>query len=69
MTEEQKGLLLQARDSLGAAKLLMKGEYPGYAASRAYYTMFYIATVRSLFVSHLFIIIYGIACKNITYCF
>ena len=26
-------------------------------------------TVRSLFVSHLFIIIYGIVCKNITYCF
>jgi len=43
MTEEQKELLLQARDSLEAAKLLMKGEYPGYAASRAYYTMFYIA--------------------------
>ena len=43
MTEEQKDLLLQARDSLGAAKLLMKGEYPGFAASRAYYAMFYIA--------------------------
>ncbi|MFT5366129.1 MAG: hypothetical protein ACI8V2_001076 [Candidatus Latescibacterota bacterium] len=43
MTEEQQELLLQARDSLEAAKLLMKGEYPGYAASRAYYAMFYIA--------------------------
>lgn len=36
MTGEQREFLLQARDSLGAAKLLMKGDYPGYAASRAY---------------------------------
>jgi uncharacterized protein (UPF0332 family) len=42
MTEEQRELLLQARDSLKAAKWLMKGEYPGYAAARAYYAMFYI---------------------------
>ena len=43
MTEEQGELLLQAHDSLEAAKWLMKGEYPGYAAARAYYAMFYIA--------------------------
>lgn len=43
MTDEQRELLLQAHDSLEAAKWLMKGEYPGYAAARAYYTMFYIA--------------------------
>lgn len=43
MTDEQQELLQQARDSLNAAKWLMKGEYPGYAAARAYYAMFYIA--------------------------
>lgn len=43
MTEEQQELLLQARDSLEAAKWLMKGDYPGYSAARAYYAMFYIA--------------------------
>ena len=43
MMDEQKELLLQARDSLEAARWLMKGDYPGYAASRAYYAMFYIA--------------------------
>jgi uncharacterized protein (UPF0332 family) len=43
MTEDQRELLEEARDSIGAAKLLVSGEYPGYAASRAYYAMFYIA--------------------------
>lgn len=43
MTDEQRELLLQARDSLNAAKLLLKGDYAGFAASRAYYAMFYIA--------------------------
>lgn len=43
MTGEQQELLQQAQDSLNAAKWLMKGEYPGYAAARAYYAMFYIA--------------------------
>ena len=33
MTDEQRELLLQAQDSLEAAKWLMKGEYPGYAAA------------------------------------
>ncbi len=43
MTEDQLDLLLKAYDSISAAKLLMNGGYPGYAASRAYFAMFYIA--------------------------
>jgi uncharacterized protein len=43
MTDEQLELLLEARDSIAAAKLLLGGKYPGYAASRAYFAMFYIA--------------------------
>jgi uncharacterized protein (UPF0332 family) len=42
MTSEQADLLRQARDSLAAAKLLDAQGYHGFAASRAYYTMFYI---------------------------
>jgi uncharacterized protein (UPF0332 family) len=43
MTDEQRELLLKAQQSLEAAKLLITHHYPDYAASRAYYTMFYIA--------------------------
>lgn len=43
MTEEQAELIMEARDSISAAKLLLDGKFPGYAASRAYYAMFYIA--------------------------
>lgn len=43
MTEDQLDLFLKARDSLSAAKVLMDNKFPGYAASRAYYAMFYIA--------------------------
>jgi uncharacterized protein (UPF0332 family) len=43
MTDDQRELLEEARDSLAAAKLLLTGGYPGYSASRAYYAMFYIA--------------------------
>jgi len=43
MTPAQLNLLAKARQSLSAAKLMLDGEYPDYAASRAYYTMFYIA--------------------------
>jgi uncharacterized protein (UPF0332 family) len=43
MTEDQRELLEEVRDSIGAARLLLSGGYPGYAASRAYYAMFYIA--------------------------
>jgi uncharacterized protein (UPF0332 family) len=43
MMSEQADLLRQAHDSLAAAKLLDAQGYHGFAASRAYYTMFYIA--------------------------
>ena len=43
MTPEQGDLLTQACDSLAAAKLLYAQGYHGFAASRAYYTMFYVA--------------------------
>jgi uncharacterized protein (UPF0332 family) len=43
MTPEQGDLLRQARDSLAAAKLLHTEGYHGFAASRAYYAMFYVA--------------------------
>ena len=43
MTNEQRELLLKAQQSLEAAKLLLSNDYPDYATSRAYYTMFYIA--------------------------
>jgi uncharacterized protein (UPF0332 family) len=43
MTSAQLNLLAKARQSLSAAKLMLDGKYPDYAASRAYYTMFYIA--------------------------
>jgi uncharacterized protein (UPF0332 family) len=43
MTEDQAELLTAARDSLAAARLLLEGGYPGYAASRCYYAMFYVA--------------------------
>ncbi len=43
MTPAQLNLLLKAHQSLSAAKFILDGGYPDYAASRAYYTMFYIA--------------------------
>ena len=43
MTPEQGELLRQARSSLDAAKVLQTAGHHGYAASRAYYTMFYTA--------------------------
>lgn len=43
MTDEQLELLLKARQSLSAARLLLENSYLDYAASRAYYSMFYIA--------------------------
>jgi uncharacterized protein (UPF0332 family) len=43
MMEEQRRLLEQARQSLDAAKLLEEAGYHGFAASRAYYAMFYAA--------------------------
>ena len=43
MTDEQRELLLKAQQSLEAAKLLLANNFPDYATSRAYYSMFYIA--------------------------
>jgi uncharacterized protein (UPF0332 family) len=43
MTEDQLEFLLKARQSISAAKILLDTGYPDYAASRAYYAMFYIA--------------------------
>lgn len=43
MTDEQRELLLEAKDSIEAARVLLNNGYPSYAASRVYYAMFYIA--------------------------
>jgi uncharacterized protein (UPF0332 family) len=43
VTEDQLALLENARDSITAARLLLGGGFPGFAASRAYYAMFYVA--------------------------
>ena len=43
MTEKQRGLLVKAKQSLEAARTLLEREFTGFAASRTYYTMFYIA--------------------------
>ncbi|CAC5345884.1 MULTISPECIES: HEPN domain-containing protein [Planktothrix] len=43
MTNDQLELLLKAQESLNAAQVLLNNGFPDYAASRAYYTMFYIA--------------------------
>jgi uncharacterized protein (UPF0332 family) len=43
MTHEQGLLLQKAEDSLRAAKLLADNALYDFAASRAYYTMFYLA--------------------------
>lgn len=43
MTGDQGELLQEARDSISAARVLLDAGYPGYAASRAYYAMFYVA--------------------------
>ncbi|MEG4799764.1 HEPN domain-containing protein [Microcoleus sp. ARI1-B5] len=43
MIPEQIALLTKAGESLRAAKLLAANALPDFAASRAYYTMFYVA--------------------------
>jgi uncharacterized protein (UPF0332 family) len=43
VTDEQRDLLAQVKDSIGAAKVLMASGYPGFSASRSYYAMFYVA--------------------------
>jgi uncharacterized protein (UPF0332 family) len=43
MTKQQQALVEQARESLDAAKLLTQAGHHGFAAARAYYSMFYLA--------------------------
>ncbi|MBI5244846.1 MAG: HEPN domain-containing protein [Elusimicrobia bacterium] len=43
MNEDIKALFEKAESSLSAARLLVGEGYPGFAASRAYYAMFYVA--------------------------
>ncbi len=43
MKSESEKLLIKAERSLEAARKLNQNNYPDFAASRAYYTMFYIA--------------------------
>jgi uncharacterized protein (UPF0332 family) len=45
MTSEQQALLQKAVSSLEAARVLLENGFPEFAASRAYYAMFYIAEV------------------------
>lgn len=49
MTQDEADLLRKARDSLSAAELLLEKGYSDFAASRAYYCMFYVA---QLFLEH-----------------
>jgi uncharacterized protein (UPF0332 family) len=44
MTPEQQSFLDKATRSLAAAKNLQSAGFPDFAASRAYYAMFYVAT-------------------------
>jgi len=43
MTKQQQSLVEHARESLDAATLLTQAGHHGFAAARAYYSMFYIA--------------------------
>lgn len=43
MTDDQRELLDEALDSINAARLLLQNDFAGYAASRAYYAMLYVA--------------------------
>lgn len=43
MTDDQKDLIESARQSISAAEVLLASGFPGYAASRVYYAMFYLA--------------------------
>ena len=43
MSSDAQALLAKAKESLDAAELLRSRNYFDYAASRAYYSMFYVA--------------------------
>jgi uncharacterized protein len=44
MNEEMKALLKKAQDSIKGARILFDDELYGFAASRAYYAMFYLVS-------------------------
>ena len=48
MTEEQRELMQEAERSIEAAHLLASQGFHGYAVSRAYYAMFYVAEAMLL---------------------
>lgn len=41
MSPDQEELFHKAQESIDAARLLMRGRFPAFAVSRAYYAMFY----------------------------
>lgn len=41
MSPDQEELLHKAQESIDAARLLLRGRFPAFAVSRAYYAMFY----------------------------
>jgi len=43
MSDPAEDLLAKSKDSIRAAQVLLDQGFPGYAASRAYYAMFYAA--------------------------
>ena len=43
MNPDIEALIIKARKSLGAARILIEDSYFDFAASRAYYAMFYVA--------------------------
>jgi uncharacterized protein (UPF0332 family) len=48
LTPEQAALIRKAEESLRAAQFLLQQEFNDFAASRAYYTMFYVASALLL---------------------
>lgn len=48
MNDEQADLIEKAKESLKAAHILQKEGFYGFAASRAYYSMFYLAEAMLL---------------------
>lgn len=48
MNEEMKALLKKAQDSIKGARILFDDELYGFAASRAYYAMFYLVSALLL---------------------
>jgi len=52
MKPDIQALINKAKDSLGAAKSLARDGYYDFAASRAYYAMFYIAEAMLMQLEH-----------------